>query len=117
MRIYTERELEDLMVSVSICGLDMADHLLAHQGKGSFALVRPAFHGGGKVSTHRSLRAALQEMGRQHRHHTGDRSVFGQFHRGQGCRCGFPNIIKEEDYDSLPLASQAAGAYSSARND
>ena len=79
-------------------------------------VVGTAFHGGGIISRHQSEEAAERSLSAGHSRHSGDKMVFGVHHYGMGCRCGFGHVVTAERYDSLPIASPAASAYSAARD-
>ncbi len=111
MKNYTGAELE------AACGRDWIEFedLIDEQGKTEFVLARTAFHGGGEISRHRSLRAALSAERAEHNTHTGNRIVFGTRYFGNGCQCGTARVVTADKFDRLPVAENASSAYSLAR--
>ena len=65
--------------------------------RAQYALVRTALHGGGVVSRHRSLRAAVQARIKQMAH--------------TDCECGCCRIIPADHLATLPQASDAPYYY------
>jgi hypothetical protein len=65
-----------------------------------YVLVRTKFHGGGLISSHRSLEAAERAQ-RQY--------------RKTDCTCGCARIVSREEYDALPSSIDVQSPYSAAR--
>ena len=77
-------------------------NLIAEHGSasvGPWMLVRTAFHGGGRISTHRTATAALKAA----RRFRGD------------CTCGCCGVVLAADYDDLPAAVETRSPYATAR--
>jgi hypothetical protein len=77
---------------------------MTEQHRYPWLLVRTSFHGGGIISQHRTEKAAKRAAGRDGRER--DR-LFGH------CECGCAGVIRRDQYDRLPQATNggiSAGA-------
>ena len=68
--------------------------------EGPYLVVRSAFHGGGMISKHRSLRRAAEAVAR---------------YESPNCACGCVVIVSATSYESLPHASNSRSPYAPAR--